>query len=140
MLDVTVTGVVLFSPTDVMRLVPLVDGERRLRGVAVTARALDDMGLAAPAFADFLARIRLAPMTTLHGSFVVADADTAPRIISATDLRPAAAIEVRAAIAADMEQSLTELRAAGVVPVMSAEELMSLMRDDDEDVQDMPTP
>lgn len=138
---VTMTGVVLYSPSDVMRLVSAVAGERRLRGVAVSTKALEDMGLSSEgAFANFLARIRLAPMTTLHGTFVVADADSHPRIVSATDVRPAVAGEVSAAIAADTEQSIAELRASGVVPTMSAEDLMNLMRGDDEDVQTSPTP
>jgi hypothetical protein len=138
--NVTLIGVVLYAPEGV-RLVPLDAGGRRLRRVTVSTKALNEMGLSGPdAYADFLARIRLAPRTTVHGTFVVAGAGSAPLIVSAANLRPASEEEVRAAISIDINQSISDLRADGVAPTMSAEELMNLMRGDDEVADVSPSP
>lgn len=134
-----VTGIVLYSPTGNLKLVPLNAGERVLHSIVLSTQALEDMGLTGyGAYVDFLKRIRLAPTETVHGTFVVTDADSAPRIVSAANLRQATAEEISAAITADIKQSLAKLRAANVVPVMSAQELTELMRGDDEETQPSP--
>lgn len=134
-----VTGVVLHAPEG-MRLV-MADGSKRLRRVMVTGAAGAAIGLAGRAgdYASFLERIRSVPMTTVFGRFVIASADTAPRVIATSNLRPATEAEVRAAIAADVQLSINELRAGGCVPTMSAEELMELTRGNDEGEMDIPS-
>jgi hypothetical protein len=130
--NMKIAGVLLYAPEG-MLLAPL-DGSPRLRRVLASPKAIEDMGFAGPnAYAEFMAQVRLHPTKTVHGSFVVAAADSAPLLISASDIRPATENEVRAAIRANLEQSLAELRNKGIVPSIPAEDLMKVLRGEDDE-------
>ncbi len=131
--DVRVARGVLLATPEGMRLVPL-DGGRRLRALTATGRAAAALDLLHPDGMDgFLAGIRDAPRTTVCGEFVVMEDGDGLTLVDAGGLRRVTPEELASAIRFDVEQSLAELREAGIRPTMSAEELHELMRGGDHD-------
>lgn len=115
-----------------LRLVPL-DGKKRVRGIAIVGQAAQALDLLHPdGMEAFVAAARKTPKKTVAGEFIVMSEAGAISLIHA-DVRRVTEEELRQASHIDLEQALTELREAGVEPTMSAEDLMKLMRGDDEE-------
>lgn len=126
-----ITGVLLAGP-DGLRLVPL-DGKKRMRGLSIIGQAAAALDLLHPdGLEAFVAAARKRPRATVAGEFVVVGEGEPVSLIHA-DVRRVTEEELREANRTDLDQALTELREAGICPIMTAEELMKLTRGDDEE-------